>query len=185
MGALLGAVLLLTFVALLYTAQSRRRRVQQNARAAAEGGCGSAGSSERDKDSANEKSCHKIPVRAAHFAYVHTASVLCWHGSRCGTVIGGAPEEGKAQATRLLVSRKLCAQKKHCHVFVHFVARVTAGHICPQHTAAKQVKLPSQPRTLDMPPSYIFWGRCNRRRELGRQPGLRGLPPATPRLPFL
>ena len=129
MGALLGAILLLMFIALLYTAYSRRRRVQQHARAPAEGGCGSVDSSERDKDSANEKPCHKIPVRAAHFVYVRIASVLCWHGSRCGTVIDGAPEERKVQATRLLVSRKLCAQEVHYHDFVHFVARVAAGHM--------------------------------------------------------
>ena len=79
-GALLGAILLLLVVALLYTALSRRRRVQQNARVLAEGGCGSVGSSERDKDSANEKSCHKIPVRAPRFSYVHTAkrALLAW-----------------------------------------------------------------------------------------------------------
>ena len=180
MGALVGAILLLTFVALLYTALSRRRRVQQHARALAEGGCGSAGSSERDKDSANEKSCHKIPVRAAHFAYVHTASVLCWHGSRCDTVIDGAPEEGRAQATC-----ELCAPTAHCHDFVHLVARVPAGHILSTALYAKQFKSPNQACTPHMPPNYIVWGRHNQRRELSRQPGLRGSPPATPPLPFL
>lgn len=95
-GAGLGAILLLPFVAMLYTALSRRRRVRQNARAPAEGGCGSVGLSEHDKDSANEKSGQKIPVRAARLSYVHTAKrARRWHGICGGMVIAGvAPEEG-------------------------------------------------------------------------------------------
>ena len=94
-------MLLLTSVVLLCTALARRRRARQHARAPADEGCSGVGASERDKDSANEKSRYKISVRAARCS-VSTCEACSAGMQVLGVVMDGAPEGGELQACCLL-----------------------------------------------------------------------------------
>lgn len=88
-------------MALLCPALVRRGHARQHARAAAEEGCSGVGASERDKDSANEKSRYKVSVRAARFTL--STCEACSAGMQVlGVVMNGVPEGGESQACCLL-----------------------------------------------------------------------------------